>query len=270
MVLAPVLPSGFDASNNGTIDTKEKRTSYEAMYFCNDLSQWLSPEASGFRGLCVSRDIDRSRYQDAFDHFLRTYEGRGKVRDNLSLSACVDLNGIRDEPGAVRAEAAMNIAGLVEGLNLPEDLIDMVKFDAEELAETMSKLLPTHQHLHVKLESFGETSRCSVWHQDHYVARAIVSYCGPGTEYVEDSNFNFLVKDELRNAGGLVEEDNERLIRDPDGIKSVGCGDMLLIKGNRYPCGSGGLLHKSPAAEYDSLGRAMYRLCLKVDVKESH
>lgn len=238
------------------------------MYFCESLDQWLAPEASEYRGLCVRRPIDRSQYQEVFDAALAAY--KKKERGQLQLSACVDIKHLRDQPAALRDEATKKAAEMMEGLDLPEDLKETIKVDAADLFETLVKLLPQYEHMHLKLESFGVAGRCPSWHQDNYVARAIACYCGAGTEYIEDSDFDFPLWRRCRKRG-IREEDNLPLIKNrPEVIKSIECGDIMLIKGKQYPGHSGGLLHKSPEPEYYSSGQPMTRLALKVDISASH
>ena len=100
---------------------------------------------------------------------------------------------------------------------------------------------------------------CIRWHTDYYVGRAIVSYTGlEGTEYTSDSNVNFW---EQANRGT-----NDKIIFDAEEIKSVDVGDMLFIKGKKYPPGEKPLVHRSPDAQYDAHGRVLNRLILKVDI----
>eukprot|EP00966_Prymnesium_polylepis_P296311 6845177-Prymnesium_polylepis.1 len=97
-------------------------------------------------------------------------------------------------------------------------------------------MLPSVPVLEVKLEIFGENS-CSKWHQDHYVGRAIVSYTGEeGTQHTSDANVDWW---ELENCGN-----NRCVIRDPKHVHSVGIGDILFMKGTKYPEGANGLVHK--------------------------
>ena len=43
-------------------------------------------------------------------------------------------------------------------------------------------------------------------------------------------------------------------------------GDILLIKGTKFPKVSNALVHKSPAKRYDGAGKILSRVVLKVDV----
>merc|ERR1719356_1291410 len=138
---------------------------------------------------------------------------------------------------------------MLDGLGLPHPLVSQIKSDAVELCEVLSRLFPNAQHACLKLETFGATNRCSIWHRDYYVARAFVCYCGAGTEYTDDANVNFHVLDNIikfRDEDMTAEEKNAKIIHSPFGVKSIDTGDMLLIKGLLYPDLSAGLVHKSP------------------------
>lgn len=248
---------------------EEEGSACKAMYFCESLDQWLAPEASDYRGLCVSRHIDRTHYQEAVDAFLEAC-GHKDEGGHLDLGVCVDIKNLRGRPGALRVEATKKAAELLHGLDLPHDLKDMIKCDAADLFDALSKLLPTAEHMHLKLESFGVHGRCAIWHRDNYMARAITCYCGAGTEHVEDSNFDFPLWTHLLQKRGLREEDNWDLVKDQNEVKSIECGNILLIKGKEYPHHSRGLVHKSPEPEFYSDGREKARLCLKVDIGHRH
>ena len=121
-------------------------------------------------------------------------------------------------------------------------------------------MIPEARQFELKLEVFGE-NLCSRWHEDHFVGRAITSYTGTvGTEWARDSNVNHW---ELRHCGN-----NDCIILDKDAVETIGVGDILFIKGTKFPRGATGLVHKSPQKRYHEDGRILNRLVLKVDVME--
>ena len=82
-----------------------------------------------------------------------------------------------------------------------------------------------------------------------------------GTQFSRDANVNFW---ELQHCGH-----NECIIRDVEKVEHVAVGDLLFIKGAKFPHGghaAGGLVHKSPEKRYHPDGRVVNRLVLKVDV----
>lgn len=151
-----------------------------------------------------------------------------------------------------------SVEQLLSTAGLPDGLSKQIFCDALSIGKSVGALCPSARELEVKLEIFGENS-CKRWHQDNYMGRAIVSYTGRiGTEYTGDANVDFW---ELRNCGN-----NQCIIKDENNINAVCVGDILFIKGLKYPVGANGLVHKSPAATYHPDGRIVNRLCLKVDV----
>jgi hypothetical protein len=152
------------------------------------------------------------------------------------------------------------VHGLLNSASLPAKLSDQLREDACTMGKIWGKLCPEARELEVKLEIFGENT-CARWHQDHFVGRAICSYTGTvGTSYTRSSNVNFW---ELEHCGN-----NECIIHDKERIESVAVGDLLLIKGTKYPqLSSTALVHKSPDKRYDvSTGAILNRLVLKVDL----
>eukprot|EP00929_Paragymnodinium_shiwhaense_P119268 TRINITY_DN91154_c0_g1_i1.p1 TRINITY_DN91154_c0_g1~~TRINITY_DN91154_c0_g1_i1.p1 ORF type:complete len:297 (-),score=50.88 TRINITY_DN91154_c0_g1_i1:423-1313(-) len=230
----------------------------QSMFFCEGLGDWLKPEASNCRGLAVSRPglVTRDEYQEIADEFMAAYPS-----GDVSIEECVDVP--LKNPDAALELYEKKAQQLFGGLRLPQKLIDQMIRDAVDLMETMSKLVPDVKHMHLKLQSFGK-ARCKNWHQDNYVARALVCYCGPGTEYVEASNLDWGAFRRLH--GKSTVEENKRVIKDLREVKSMNTGDIILMKGIRFPDRAGGLVHKSPEPEYYPDGRIMNRLCLKVDI----
>lgn len=140
---------------------------------------------------------------------------------------------------------------------LPPDLRRQIQLDVEAMGPTIAKLLPAAEAAILKLEVFGE-SCCSRWHQDKFTCRAIITYNGRGTEYVQHSNVDF---SQLASGGG-----NDNILIDGTQVFSAKAADILFMKGTNYPCPVNGLVHKSPEKRYHANGAVMSRLCLKIDV----
>ena len=79
--------------------------------------------------------------------------------------------------------------------------------------------------LSVKLEAFGENS-CRKWHKDFYAARAIVCYCGRGTEFTPGDNIRW------------DEDWWKELTVDRGRVQQAATGDMLFMKGVSSRSGS--------------------------------
>eukprot|EP00929_Paragymnodinium_shiwhaense_P042914 TRINITY_DN22135_c0_g1_i6.p1 TRINITY_DN22135_c0_g1~~TRINITY_DN22135_c0_g1_i6.p1 ORF type:complete len:362 (-),score=36.96 TRINITY_DN22135_c0_g1_i6:454-1539(-) len=234
----------------------------QAMYFCEDLQDWLKPEASHFRGLAVSRPglVSYDEYQQVVDAFVAA-----TPRNDVCIEGLVDVPA-RNNPEAVRQVAEEAARRLFASLRLPQKLLDQIIRDAINLFQTMSQLVPGVKQLEIKLESFG-WARCKFWHQDYYLARSFICYCGPGTEYLDPSNVDWDAFHRLPLlAGTATIEDHARIAKNRQEVKSVGTGDIILIKGKQFPGKSAGLVHKSPEPDFYPSGRIKNRLCLKVDI----
>ena len=73
--------------------------------------------------------------------------------------------------------------------------------------------------------------------------------------------------DELEHCRHEVEVANRHIIRDQGHVEAAGTGDILFMKGTKFPVGATGLVHKSPPVSLDRrTGRALNRLVLKIDV----
>ncbi|CAK9048965.1 unnamed protein product [Durusdinium trenchii] len=99
---------------------------------------------------------------------------------------------------------------ILRGVTLPEDLLSTIRADMCELGITVASLCP--------------------WSKSIIVG--IVTYNLAGTEYATDDIVDFW---ELENCGN-----NDHIIRDVSKVRQVNVGDMLFIKGNQFPGGSGG------------------------------
>lgn len=221
------------------------------IYNCKSLSDWLAPETDKYQGLRMQRGFDPKHFQPAVDSLPRL---GGDIGDDIQNKRVESLN-----PCMPKAELAARLQ-LVGGRlshGLPADLAKMVSQDTQAMAWTLAELLPEAKELIIKLEKFT-TFVCSRWHTDDYVARALVAYNCSGTEYTEDANVNFW---EMEHCGN-----NDHIIRDKSDIRSINVGDILLIKGQRFPGSAKSLVHKSPDPQFRADGSCITRLILKVDI----
>jgi hypothetical protein len=143
---------------------------------------------------------------------------------------------------------------------LPADVGDFIVEDFRQIALVLTKLVPTARML-IKLEVMGANG-CARWHRDNYIGRAIVTYNGRGTEFVDHQDVDFW---ELENCGN-----NKCILREGSMVYSTSVGGILFMKGKTYPsaCASGekGLVHRSPDPQRHANGNVMNRLLLKVDL----
>ena len=226
-----------------------------AVYESDSLAGWLRPEAADYDGLLVKRPFD-----GAWDRYARDVD---EARTRWANSALPGHGEglLVQASGTSPRQFSLAVDKLLEAAALPSPLSTQIHRDACSLADTWRQMCPQLEHLHVQLEIFGEKT-CSRWHQDNFVGRAIVTYTGPaGTDFTGRDNVNF---EELHCCGK-----SEHCIYDLGQAQQAAVGDLLLMKGTKFPTLGGGvdaLVHKSPEKRYDSAGGIIYRLVLKVDV----
>jgi len=215
------------------------------IYKCGSLSQWNSPESDKYQGLCVQRSF----HPEFFKAIVQNIAAFGEAKRVEYVN-----------PQVSRAEfvARLKLAGEQLSMGLPVQLAKMINQDAQAMAWAVAELLPEAKEIIIKLEQFG-TSVCGRWHTDNYVARALVTYNCSGTEYTSDSNTDFY---EMEHCGN-----NDHIIRDKSLVRSINVGDILLIKGDRFPGSAKRFVHKSPAPQFHADGSCITRLVLKVDVE---
>lgn len=74
---------------------------------------------------------------------------------------------------------------------------------------------------------------CPAFHHDHVMMRLVVTYQGPGTEYLDEPDV------ERRDAGPLV--------REGASVHQAGLADLVLLKGSAWPGNDQrGAVHRSP------------------------
>jgi len=225
--------------------------SSSTMFICSSLDQWHSLQADNYQGLRVVRPMDPLQWQFVADRFSEMH-GEGIMLHLHKETIDLDSSDGEDSLQLKFLDAATAVS---QGLEPP--LAMLVSQDAQALASATRKLVPQAKQLIMKLELFG-TNSCLRWHTDWYVCRSIVSYNFCALEYTADSNVDFYA---FENGG-----ENEDIIRDTSRIQSAGVGDMVLIKGNKFPGKAKCLVHKSPELTWYDNGRVKTRLVLKVDV----
>lgn len=100
---------------------------------------------------------------------------------------------------------------------------------------------------------------CRRFHDDQIGLRMLCTYFGPGTEWLDDRD---VCAEVLEALGGNVDEANRRIVRDADKVRRAQAGDVLVLKGARYPGRARhGAVHRSPPIEAERASR----LVLKID-----
>ncbi len=131
----------------------------------------------------------------------------------------------------------------------------------EQLVADLRRLVPQF------LEATGNTrlfarlkvidhDGCRRFHRDFIKLRALVTYSGPGTEWLSEDNLRRAHLDDE----GDVDEVNRRIVVDWPRVRRADAGDVLWLKGVEYR-GSSGAVHRSPAVQ----GTGIRRVVLKLD-----
>lgn len=245
-MLAPTtLQPSWATSWATSLTLDDARPDRSALYIsdCPD-EEWELEKAKEYGGLLRKRPFHATEWD--LSELKPTF---GSFGDALG----VDIDASTDP-----RQTMDTVAGLLARAALPEALSMQISEDALWLTSQWKALCPSARAIRVQLEVFGENT-CARWHQDHFVGRAIVSYNGAvGTAYTSDGNVDFW---QLSHGGN-----NEAIIRNAEVIEHVGVGDLLLIKGTKFP-GRGRaqpLVHKSPEKRYHADGTVLNRLVLKV------
>ncbi|CAJ1410669.1 unnamed protein product [Effrenium voratum] len=209
----------------------------------SSLGDWLRRDAAAFQGLHLPRRPHWPNYQEEIDRAADSFGPEGQVAMRIfpQQGRVADFQQVANEIG--------------RGVSLPQDLMSVIRADICALGRTVASLCPWSKTFIVKLELMGEHS-CPRWHRDEYCARAIVSYNLAGTNYATEDNVDFWELDHCGN--------NDHIIRDASKVRQVGVGDLLFIKGRKFP-GARGLVHKSPPLQYAN-NVVLNRLVLKIDV----
>ena len=216
----------------------------------SNLEDWMNAESLEFNGLLLQRPCGWDHFQCDIDQAHQSGRLNGE-QGKLQLDV-ENGNGLELEQNL--QDAADRILTMAA---LPSALSNQIRLDVCSIGGVLGRMFSPADTLTVRMEILGENV-CSRWHRDNCVGRAIVSYTGAGTVFTDDSNVDFW---ELENCGK-----NHCVIRDEQKVHSVALGDVLFIKGQTFPQGSSGLVHKSPEKLYHSDGRIINRLVLKVDI----
>ena len=211
-----------------------------AMLSSASLADWLTPASLKYQGLLLAR---RPFWSDCQADVDRDVEWQ-----RITVSSFRGREGFGDF--SVVAEE------LLSQVSLARDVCSAVQADIRKVGGVVGRLCPWSRKLDFKLERIGENS-CPRWHCDNYAARAIISYNSAATLYTHDDNVNFW---QLENGGT-----NECIIKDASRCRSVRVGDVLFMKGRKFPSSPKSLVHRSPEKRYRN-GKVLHRLVLKVDV----
>jgi len=229
----------------------------DTVFKCDRVRDWLLEDCNNYR----SMHVRRPQCLRAMQHHVDLLDKCGALGHLGSVHEEIRVAQLRGSEELVAAEwsaKSRRLLGNIGGPGLPDSLSEQISRDINEVGAVMAKMFPAAEVMALTLQLLGENC-CTRWHQDHYTARVIITYNGPGTVYVHHDNVDFW---ELDNGGS-----NDHIIRDVSQVMSASVGDVLFMKGKLFPHAANGLVHKSPERRYHPEGAVMNRLCLKVDVK---
>lgn len=105
----------------------------------------------------------------------------------------------------------------------------------------------------------SHSATCPRFHVDNVICRLVTTYNGPATQWLEHDN---VVRGKLGHASKGLADETSGLIRENSMIQQVSCGDIALLKGERWPNNlGGGLVHRSPAVNANTT-----RVFLSLDI----
>lgn len=220
----------------------------QTVLLCSSPGDWHTRESLA-NATCKGFRVRRPVCPDRFQHLVDSQVARD-AESLEKLDVAVEVSQSQLQAGSANLKmtfehAASQLLGKATSFGLTPDLAAMIREDVPSVGMGLAALVPGAKGVVVKLEMMASFLSCPQWHQDHFVARAIVTYNSCGTQYKDNM-------DECHDAH----------------IYSVDVGDILLIKGREYnkSCPDSALWHRSPPARYQPCGREKYRLCLKLDV----
>ena len=128
--------------------------------------------------------------------------------------------------------------------------------DITDLAYQLAALLDC-RHLDAQLYT-QRSDGCRKIHSDNVPLRIMCTYAGPGTDWLRESD---LIRENLGPSELDAEAANSRVIRKGARLQRCGVGDIILLKGERYPGNRGrGAAHRSPPLEADRATRVVLKL----------
>ena len=180
-----------------------------------------------------------------------------RTLDRLMVERLTRLSEGRGFAHRVRLDAAeLNVEPLLVSIPNNEDRA-FLQDDITEMAYQLAALLDC-RHLDVQLYT-QRSDGCRKIHSDNVPLRIMCTYAGPGIDWLPESD---LVRENLGPSELDAEIANRRVIRKGARLRRCSVGDILLLKGERYPGNAGlGAAHRSPPLEADGATR----LVLKID-----
>ncbi len=128
--------------------------------------------------------------------------------------------------------------------------------DVRMLAEAFAELVGASR-LGVRLLRL-DAPMCPRFHTDYVGVRLLTTYCGPGTEWLDEADVD---RSRLGHRSGGLSDDRSGLLRPGAVVRQLPEAAVGLLKGEAWPGNEGsGVVHRSPAVGGDR------RILLSLDV----
>jgi hypothetical protein len=216
---------------------------------CKNLEDWLRPHSNHYRAMCVPRHQIWSDIQRHVDALAES----GAFGETEALMEIVQIPQGKDAQqhlAAGLAQKAQRIAAAAINAGLPAEIGYQIEDDFMQIGMVVARMAPATR-MNLTLNVVG-TNSCSRWHQDQYTGRAVVSYNSCSTECIDHAHVDF--------------KGPRTSVRDYSQVLYPDLGDILFMKGTKFPTSANGLVHKSPETRFHADGRVMHRLLLKIDL----
>ena len=175
----------------------------------------------------------------------------------VELSALTEAHGQPHVAQVVDQEPAAALVAHV-GLAAPPKLAEWLARDIEKLRVVFRALDPSARTI-ARLEVVT-TDKCRRFHADYKTLRAVCTYAGPSTEWVENTKVDRVALVD-RCEKTPMDVQNERIVPDRSAVQHAAPGDVILLKGDgfrEHP--AGGAVHRSPPIEAARLKRLVLTL----------
>jgi len=198
------------------------------------LDGWLGEENQHSQALLVPRPLQPTKFQAKVDHAVHALGGEDAFDFHATVTSETTMRRVLLKVYKHKLKAAAK--QVLEPCRhlLPPSLRTLIAEDIEHIGLTVTKLALAHNtnstnpSIAVKLQAIG-TNTCSKWHVDALPGRAIVSYCGQGTQF---------------RTGGLHMHHKEA--GEEGKHHCAHAGDILFMKGATFPSPANSLVHRAP------------------------
>jgi len=163
------------------------------------------------------------------------------------------------EPRIERAHGG-SAASLVASVlpSAPPALASWLSVDIMKVREAFERLVPGGKTV-AQLE-LVTTDKCRRFHADYKTLRAVCTYVGPGTQWVDDIKVDRVAL-EQRCEVTPMDLQNERIVKDLGAVQQGREAEVIVLRGDGYQGRHGaGAVHRSPPIEALGLRRLVLTL----------